>query len=191
MNSFVEVAAVMGGVSALFLFFALAQAASRRMLARRLDTFVKAHAYTPAPTIRRQQHDESQTAVIDRMRRRLQRASLARQLQAQLVRAGIDLPTSRFLMGQVVLLVFLSLGAYYLTGRYQAGLFESLASIGIALGAGWFLPRYVLKVLEGRRLARFEKQLASTIDAMAGALQAGSSLSQSLEMISREVAAPV
>lgn len=190
MSAFVEVAAVMGGVSALFLCFALVQVAARRMLTARLDTFVKRHAYTPAPTIRRQS-EEPQAAIIQRMNRRLRRASLARQLQAQLVRAGIDMPASRFLVAQFGLTIVFVSTAYYLTVRTGAGLFETVAAVALAVLVGWFLPRFVLKFLENRRLGKFEKQLPPTIDAMAGALQAGSSLTQAMEMVSREVPAPV
>ncbi len=181
----------MGGISALLLCFALAQLASRRLTVRRLDTFVRTHAYVPVPTIRRQQQDEPHAAILERMGRRLTRASLARKLQAQLVRAGLDLPASRFLMVQFGLVIVLAAAAYFVMVRTNASLFETLAAVGAAIGAGWFLPRYGLKFLENRRLGKFEKQLAPMIDAMAGALQAGSSLAQAMEMVGREVPPPV
>ena len=64
--------------------------------------------------------------------------------------------------------------------------------IGGAVGIlAWFIPMFVLSFMEGMRLKKFEKQLPTTIDSMAGALQAGSSLSQAMEMVSREVPAPI
>ena len=48
-----------------------------------------------------------------------------------------------------------------------------------------------LRFLEGQRLGKLEKQLPTTIDSMAGALQAGSSLPQAMEMASREVPPPI
>src|SRR3989440_11303332 len=55
----------------------------------------------------------------------------------------------------------------------------------------WYVPTLTLGFLESQRLGKLERQLPTTIDAMAGALQAGSSLTQAMEMVSREVAAPI
>jgi tight adherence protein B len=49
----------------------------------------------------------------------------------------------------------------------------------------------VLRFLENRRVTRFENQLAQAVDVMVGALQAGSSLPQAFEMVSREMPNPI
>jgi tight adherence protein B len=69
--------------------------------------------------------------------------------------------------------------------------FTSLALGALAGVVFWYIPSMVLGFMEGRRLGKLERQLPTTIDSMAGALQAGSSLAQAMEMASREVAPPI
>lgn len=61
-----------------------------------------------------------------------------------------------------------------------------LAAVAAVWGSFMFLG-----IKESRRLKRFEGQLPICVDAMASALQAGSSLPQVMEMISREMPAPI
>jgi len=49
----------------------------------------------------------------------------------------------------------------------------------------------VLKQLEHRRVRKFESQLAQAVDIMTGALQAGTSLPQSFELVAREMPSPI
>lgn len=80
---------------------------------------------------------------------------------------------------------------------YLANTVPDLKGMGaVIVGAtvlpmAWFVPLMSLSFLEGSRLKKLERQLAPTIDSMAGALQAGSSLPQAMEMASREMAAPI
>lgn len=53
------------------------------------------------------------------------------------------------------------------------------------------LPFFVIKLIQKRRLALFEKQLPDAIDLMAGALKSGGSLTNALAMIAEEFPKPL
>jgi len=191
MEGVAEAAAILAGMGVLLIGFAITHAYGRYELATRLDTFVGRHTHVPAPPVKRQ-HDEPHPAIVMRMNRRLRHASFARRLQWQLIRAGVDMPASRFLVLQG-----LAAGVGFLLGYVVAGNYLDMNGIdGLGVGAlgavaAGYLPRYGLGFVEQRRLGKFERQLPNLVDAMAGALQAGSSLPQAMEMVSREMPPPI
>ena len=110
-------------------------------------------------------------------------------VELQLVRSGLSITPNQLILGQVALGSIL-----FLVGRYV--LFESQGSLALLLAIAMatpavILPRFVLKYLERSRVTKFENQLAQGVDVMAGALQAGSSLPQSFEMVRREMPPPI
>jgi tight adherence protein B len=186
-----ELVALLAGVSVLLMTFAVAQIAAGSALQARLRIFVRRDPIIPAASVRRQRK-QSRVAMVEGINRRLRRANFAKKLQKDLVRAGIDMLASRFILIQVAVAALTFLVTYYVTGSIPD--LEGIASLvisGIAGVIAWFVPIFYLGFAEGRRLSQFEKQLPTTIDAMAGALQAGSSLTQAMEMVSREVPAPI
>ena len=185
-----ELAAVLAGLGVLLASFAVGGMVVRAQTAARLSAFVRLTP-TTAPTVRLQR-EEAKLAIIERMNHRLRRASLTRRRQLQLIRAGINIPAGRFLVLQACGAAFACLAAQFGAATYaQVGRVEALVAAALAAGAGWFLPNFWVSFKEGRRMKRFEGQLAPAIDAMAGALQAGSSLPQAMEMISREMPEPI
>jgi tight adherence protein B len=134
----------------------------------------------------------SRVVLVEQMNRRLRRANFARKLQGDLIRAGLGIQASRFILLQVMIITLVFLGIYGLAERVEdlKGLIAVILALGAA-GFSWHIPLFVVGFLEGRRLKKFERQLPTTIDSMAWALQAGSSLPQAMEMVSREVAAPI
>jgi tight adherence protein B len=185
-----EVSALLAGCGVLLVAFAMSRAASQAALDGRLRTFVR-REMPRAPVSVLRAREERQPEIVERMNRRLRRASLARRLQDDLTRAGIDMPSSRFLMLQGCG----AAGAIWLTTLTLTNRLGdatvALALGGVAGAAAWFAPRVVLMILEGRRLKRFEQQLPTAIDSLAGALQAGSGLLQAMEMVGREMPAPI
>jgi tight adherence protein B len=114
---------------------------------------------------------------------------MAKQLQLQLVRSGLSITPTQFLLGQVALASIL-----FLVGRYV--LFYSQGELGLLFALGMaapalMIPRFLLTFLETRRVTKFENQLAQAVDVMVGALQAGSSLPQAFELVSREMPNPI
>jgi tight adherence protein B len=56
---------------------------------------------------------------------------------------------------------------------------------------GLVLPHLYLRLQRGRRLGQFERQFASALDSIANSMQVGLSASQALEMVSRDMPAPL
>jgi tight adherence protein B len=123
------------------------------------------------------------------MNRRLSRSALGAAVQARLVRAGLDWKPSQLILIQSA--AGLAAGLTGFLALRSAGALPQLLA-GLALGAlGFAVPMLVLGFLEQKRLAAFERQLPQAIDAMANTLQAGSALPQAMEMIAREMPAPI
>jgi tight adherence protein B len=188
----VEAIAMLAALGILFISLGAARVAARAERSARLHTFVRRNAVTAAPdaTFVRPKAD-AQGPLVERLNHRLRQASLGRRVQAQLVRAGIDMPASRFLVFQGIATAAASLAVLVAAGRAELGEVERLGASAAAAFVGWLVPRYVLKFKEGQRLRQFERQLPPSVDAMAGALQAGSSLPQAMELIGREMPAPI
>jgi tight adherence protein B len=187
-----EVAALIAGTGVLMMTFAVFQIATQALLDSRLRTFVqRGAAIAPVVSVRRAKK-ESRVVWVEDINRRLRQANYSRQLQLRLVRAGVDMQASRFLVIQIIAM-FVS----FILVWYLAGMVPELKGIGALIVAtpviaiAWFVPLISLSFMEGQRLRKLERQLAPTIDSMAGALQAGSSLPQAMEMASREMAAPI
>lgn len=62
----------------------------------------------------------------------------------------------------------------------------------VVLGvAGYFVPTFAVRWLQARYLERVDDQLADALRMMANALKAGLNLQQALELVSREMPAPI
>lgn len=187
-----ELAALIAGSGILMMTFAVFQLATQALLDSRLRIFVR-RGSTPQPVMSvRRQKKISRIAWVEDVNRRLRQANYSKQLQFRLIRAGVDMQASRFLVIQGIA----GVGGFILVW-YLANTVPDLKGMGaVIVGAtvlpmAWFVPLMSLSFLEGSRLKKLERQLAPTIDSMAGALQAGSSLPQAMEMASREMAAPI
>jgi tight adherence protein B len=187
-----EIAALIAGTGVLMMTFAVFQIATQALLDGRLRTFVRRGAVTiPVVSVRRPKK-ASRVAWVEDVNRKLRQANYSKELQKRLVRAGVDMQASRFIVIQAI-----GAATAFIVVWYLAGMVPELKGIGSLLVAipvvpiAWFVPLLTLGFLEGSRLKKLESQLAPTIDSMAGALQAGSSLPQAMEMASREMTAPI
>src|SRR6266516_1223544 len=135
----------------------------------RLRRFVAAHTQGADPTSAMKRVADT-SAIAVGLNQKISQSSMAKRLDLQLVRSGLSITANQFILGQIALGILLFLAGRYalFAGQGSLGL---LFSIGLAIPAV-VLPRLVLKLLEGRRVRRFETQLAQTVDIMAGALQA-------------------
>ena len=67
----------------------------------------------------------------------------------------------------------------------------SLPGILLGAGVGFFAPRIYVGRLQGRRLTRFDNQLADMLNLMVNGLRAGYSIMQAMEAVSRELPPPI
>lgn len=188
MNEQPEVAAAAAAFGVLIFFGGLAAWTNRRRHASRLRRHVANFVQTAEPGSENALKTADPSEMAAGLNRRMGNTSLAKQLQIQLVRSGLTITPNQFILGQ------LGLGAIlFLVGRYILFSSQGLAllfSLGMVVPV-IVLPRFVLGYLMSRRVNRFENQLAQAVDVMAGALQAGSSLTQSFGLVSREMPNPI
>ena len=188
-----EIAALIAGAGILMMTFAVFQMATQALLDGRLRTFVQRGSISVQPVVSvRRAKKMSRIVWVEDINRRLRQADYSKQLQMRLVRAGVDMQASRFMVIQVIGMTAGFIVVWYLAGKVPE--LKGFGSLIVALPVipiAWFVPLMSLSFMEGQRLKKLELQLAPTIDSMAGALQAGSSLPQAMEMASREMAAPI
>lgn len=189
MSDELQLAAAVAAFGVLSFFCGVAAWWVRRNQLARLQRFVSAHTRTDAanPALTLRPADGS--VIVGGLNRKIERTGMARQLQLKLVRSGLSISASKFLLAQVA-----GASTLFLIGRfvlfYTQGDLAILYAFGMAALALVF-PRFLLNYLESRRIARFESQLAQAVDVMVGALQAGSSLPQSFGLVSREMPNPI
>jgi tight adherence protein B len=188
-----EIAALIAGAGILMMTFAVFQMATQALLDGRLRTFVQRGSISVQPVVSvRRAKKMSRIVWVEDINRRLRQADYSKQLQMRLVRAGVDMQASRFMVIQVIGMAVGFILVWYFAGKVPE--LKGFGSLIVALPVipiAWFVPLMSLGFMEGQRLKKLELQLAPTIDSMAGALQAGSSLPQAMEMASREMAAPI
>jgi tight adherence protein B len=119
-------------------------------------------------------------------------------LTRSLARADIKMKVGEFILITIVLTIVGGLMGWMLGGGMGAGTGQSslqiLASIpGIIIGAlaGFFAPILYLKRQQGKRLIKFDNQLADMLSLMVNGLRAGYSTMQAMEAVSRELPAPI
>jgi tight adherence protein B len=188
-----DIAALSAGIGVLIMSFAAFQIVGQELMARRMRLFVKSRgAVVQQQVSLRRTQKRSKVALFESWNKQLRQADYGKKLQMDLIRAGLDMQASRFVAIQMIVALAALLAAWY-----AANTLPDLKGIGAmvvsapVLAIAWYLPLVILGFLEKRRLGKLERQLPTTIDAMAGALQAGSSLAQAMELTSREVSAPI
>jgi tight adherence protein B len=184
----IQVIASLAAFGVLALFAGLATWYNRKQEIGRLRSHVASHL-AGAPGTDPAAARAEVSSLTSRMNRRIGSTSLAQQLQIQLVRSGLGISPNQLMLMQLGAACLL-----FVLGRFL--LAEELGPLAVLVGLvmtlpAIFLPRFVLKWLEKRRISKYEVQLAQAVDIMAGALQAGSSLPQSFGLVAREMPDPI
>jgi tight adherence protein B len=119
-------------------------------------------------------------------------------LTRSLARADIKMKTGEFILVIIVLTLIGGLLGWILGGGAGAGsgdsALNSLVSIpGVLIGAsiGFFLPIFYMRRQQGKRLVKFDNQLADMLNLMVNGLRAGYSIMQALEAVSKELPPPI
>jgi tight adherence protein B len=129
------------------------------------------------------QQSAAAAAVTGTVSRAIQGRSFADSLQADLARADLKLTAAEFLTIEVLLTVILGLVGILVL--------QNPLSLLVLGAVGFYLPKFWVGRRKGSRLRAFNEQLAENISLMGNSLRSGMSLLQSMEMISREGAAPI
>ena len=108
----------------------------------------------------------------------------SRSVEHKLIQAGIPLRGSEFLVIVLAVVVVTSLILFLLTG---GKIFFAL--LGVILG--YMVPMIVLRIKIDRRAKAFNNQLCDSLILIANSLRTGYSFMQSIEMVAREMPAPI
>jgi len=167
----------------IFIGFERALSSNTKSLDERLMRYGARHlVVVDEQTGETRQQSAAAAAVTGTVNRAIQGRSFAEVLQGDLARADLKLTAAEFLTIQGLATVILGLvGALALQNPFAL----------IVLGAvGFYLPKFWVGRRQSSRLRAFNEQLADTIALMGNSLRSGMSLLQSMELISREGAAP-
>ena len=180
-----QLAGAIAGFAVLLATIGLAVRAERMRLNARLETFL-GRLGGPGPI-----------SVVEGARpRAVARPALARRVRLgaqprQLAQAGLTMTPGRFLMIQLTAgAVGLALGRV-LGGRFGLDGVSLIAAASIGAVIGLSVPMLFLNLRRGRRVRRAEQQFPLAVDAIANAIQVGQSLPQAIELIGRDMPAPV
>jgi tight adherence protein B len=119
-------------------------------------------------------------------------------LTRSLARADIKMKVGEFILVIAIFTILGGLIGWFLAGGTSIGRGMSSSQIlmnipGILIGGavGFFLPIIYLRRQQGRRLQKFDNQLADMLSLMVNGLRAGYSVMQAMEAVSRELPPPI
>jgi tight adherence protein B len=182
------IAAILAALAALLLTVSLVLLRAERAFSRRLRTFITAYLGDTDVDDRLAAVREQPNLLV-RLNRLLARGQLTAGIRRDLTRAGSPLQASQFIYLRFIA-AGLGAGLFFLIGGQIGEVAQSLATL-LGLIGGWMVPMFIIRTMQRRRLAAFERHLPDATDIMAGSLEAGSSLPMALELVAREMPPPV
>jgi tight adherence protein B len=139
----------------------------------------------------KESHDRS-AAMTEWIGKQAGRTSWGQNMTRSLARADLKLRVGEFLALTLILMVgAAALGWYFAGGTKGTSLGASMPGILLGVAVGFFAPRMYVGRLQGRRLMRFDNQLADMLNLMVNGLRAGYSIMQAMEAVSRELPPPI
>jgi tight adherence protein B len=174
------IASAIGGIAWVFLYPLLSgdeQAANRR-----------ASIAKPEPAVR--QAEKTQRSRREQVEGSLKEVEARRQkdnkipLSSRLMQAGLDWSTQKFLVVSGVLAAFVFAVAMLLGGNL-------LGAVGLAFGAGFGLPRWILSFLKARREKKFLRALPDAVDVIVRGIKAGLPLFESIKVVAADAPEPL
>lgn len=115
--------------------------------------------------------------------------SFVESTRIDLQRAGLQISPTRFFRFRVAMGLFGAAVLGLLLGG-NGPMVQVVAALAGLFG-GYMLARPFLSFKQEKRLDAFERHFADTLDVMVGGLEAGSSLSAAVELVSREMPPPI
>jgi len=120
--------------------------------------------------------------IVGQVNRAVARQSFAEKIGRRLARADLKITVGEFLIINVAAIICGLAFGLALFGTAPAVLFTA---------AGLVLPHWYVGMKQGSRLKKFNNQLGDTIAMLANSLRSGYSMLQSMDLVSREMPAPI
>ena len=175
-------AAAVGGVAWVFLYPLLsgeAQAEKRMASVAKPDRATAKAAARAAPKLRRDQLEETLKEL--EARRKKQKSP---PITVRIEQAGLSFTKQQFFIGSGVL----GVATFVLVFVVGGGL---LGAAGLAFGAGFGLPRWLLSYLKNRRHNKFLEHFPDAVDIIVRGIKAGLPLFDSMKVIVADAPEPV
>lgn len=142
-----------------------------------------------------QQESEQFQQVREWMNKRVEKSSYGDKLQQELAKADMKFRAGEFIGIQIGSSFATALAAFILSGGFRDGeeVGAMIPYIFLFLGMmiGPFIPKFILKRAQRKRLRTFGGQLPDMLNLMVNGLRAGFSTMQAMEAISREMPSPI
>ena len=130
------------------------------------------------------QDGEKSSPVGDWINNRLEGSSWGGGIARELARADIKLKAAEYVALMAISAIGVGVVSWFLGGR--SILFGLIGTV-----FGLFIPRFYVRQQQGKRLQRFNDQLADMLNLMVNGLRAGYSIMQAMEAVSKEMPAPI
>jgi tight adherence protein B len=129
------------------------------------------------------------SVLTDWVNRRVEKSSFGDRVARQLARADMKLHVGEYFALIVISVIGTAAVAWFLAGG-GVGLRGGISALvgGIV---GVFLPGFYVRRQQGKRLMRFNEQLADMLNLMVNGLRAGYSTMQAMEAVSKELPSPI
>lgn len=124
------------------------------------------------------------TPLTDWINRRVEKSSYGSGIARDLARADLKLKPGEYVIVMIAAAVAVGAVLWFIGGK-------SLLTGGVGALIGLMLPRFYVKRQQGKRLVKFNDQLADMLNLMVNGLRAGFSTMQAMEAISKELPAPI
>ncbi len=182
-------AAVLFGGAILLIVAGLSVQVAQRRRETRLAHFIGRFREGAAMLEAAEREERAGSPLMRRLNRLLSHQEFVNRVRLDLVRAGVTVKPAQFFLLRVGLALIGLLIAYGLSSGLPFG--ARLAAMAAAAAGGYQLVRPYLGVKQRRRVAAFEKPFPDALDIMVGSLEAGGSLATAIEMVGREMPAPL
>lgn len=127
---------------------------------------------------------EKATPLADWLNVHLEKSTWGGGISRELARADVKLKPAEYIALMIIAGIGVSVVAWFFGGKNIP-----IGVLGFILGM--FLPRFYVKRQQGKRLHRFDDQLADMLNLMVNGLRAGYSTMQAMEAVSREMPPPI
>lgn len=139
-----------------------------------------------------QESQDKSAVMTEWIGRQAGRYSWGQNIARSLARADLKLRVGEYIAVTFLTTIGGAALGWFLAGRGEGStMIASLPGILLGAGVGFFAPRLYVGRLQGRRLMRFDNQLADMLNLMVNGLRAGYSIMQAMEAVSRELPPPI
>ena len=150
-------------------------------ITNRLDRYTVRAA--PTAGVPKSNDERARGKLTNEIDKQLVRRGKSVDMTQELARADLKLTPAEFIIINVVVMLLFGIAGYLV---FRQAFMAVPAMIG-----GYFVPRLYMRFRQGNRRKAFAAQLPDAIGLLANSLRSGYSLAQSMELLSREMPAPI